>query len=164
MQQHLPKILAGLILISLFFAITLPHYETMTDGMEDETPSYIRQYPNPDQSGGFFGGGFYTTYNGLGSVFALMNTGICILLFVLLFVKKVQKRFVNSLLILFIGSHLLIFLGNHFAGYFLSDPDKLFAGHYWLMIGEICLFTIVYYTKNFSVKRKVMDVLDDEVN
>lgn len=163
MIKRFPKILAGLILASLFYSLTLSNYQTITDGMEDESSSFISQYPHPDQSGGFFGGGYYTTYNGLGSIFALTNIGICTLLFIVLLLKKVHKRFVNILLFIFIGSHFLTFLGNYFAGYLLSEPDRLFIGHYWLMIGEICLFTIVYYTKNFYVKRKVMELLDDGI-
>ncbi len=163
MIKHLPTILAALILISLFYAFTLPHYETLTDGMEDESQSYISQYPNPDQSGGFFGGGYYTAYNGPGSLIALINLGICTFLFILLFIKKVQKRLVNILLLVFLITRLLTFLSAILAVYFLSEPDKLLVGHYWLLIGGICLFSIVYYTKKFYSKKQLIGPLDDDL-
>lgn len=163
MIKHLPKLIAGLILISLYYAITLPHYETLTDGMEDESRSYINQYPNPDQSGGFFGGGYYTVYNGLGSLIALINLGISTFLFILLFIKNVQKRLVNILLLVFLITRLLMFLSNFLAIYTLSEPDKLLVGHYWLLIGEICLFSIVYYTKKFYNKKQIISLLDDDL-
>ena len=155
------RILAGLILVSVFYSMTLPHYEAFNDSIIHNNYTKLHVRPNPQQSG-MFSGGYYTIHNGLGSIFAILNLGICTLLFSSLFFKKVRKSQINLLLIFFIATHLLTAIGNYFTGYLLTPSDTLFVGYYWLLIGEMALFTIVYYTKKFPGRINNRDILDDQ--
>ena len=58
MEKSSIKLVSILFFIIICSSLFLPQYETLTDGMLDDLFSFMSQYPNPDQSGGFFGGGY----------------------------------------------------------------------------------------------------------
>ena len=73
MKKSSIKLVSVIIFIVICCSLFLPQYEALTDGMSDDSISFMSQYPNPDQSGGFFGGGYYTTLNGFGSFNTILN-------------------------------------------------------------------------------------------
>lgn len=153
--------------VLLLFAITLyslvlPHYETITDGMLDDDPSFIHQYPNPDQSGGFFGGGYYTTFNGgrsINSIFNVILSGITTVIF---FIPNLSRRMLLIPFVCFIVLLCFTFLEIMIAPYLLSEPDKLFLGYYLLRIAEIGIFILAFKKaqKHHRSREKELDVLD----
>lgn len=144
MKPILARIVGGLLLAGVISAIYLPFFESFSyDSTIDSSFSVISERPNPHQ-GGHFGGGFYVIRNGFGSIIALFNCGIGVLLFIILFLTPSKRALVNLLLVLFLFSQLLMLIGMIAAPMVLSDPDKMLAGYFLMMACEIGLFRLVY--------------------
>ena len=134
------KLLGILFLLGILSALFLPFFQTETDGMQREPYKFISQYHEPD--------GFLTTYNGFGSLTAILNACWSVLLVLIGFLFRIRsKPLVLTGLILCLLSHLLLLLDQIIAPYLLSEPDKFLGGYFLFTISEIglfvCLFKIV---------------------
>ena len=134
MNEHFPKIIAGSILAFILYSIT-----------ED-----------------FYNG--FKIFNGVHFIFTISNGIICVILFITLLVNKVRKYLVNALLIIFILICLLKLPGNYLSSMLFNVPGNLFTGDHWFLIGEMCLFTIIYYTKKFPGRANNNSLLDDQTD
>lgn len=164
MQSIVVRVLGGMLLAGIIIALYLPFFESFNNESIIHRPlSIISERPNPHQ-GGHFGGGFYTTYNGFGSVLALFNFGLSALLFILLFRKDSIKTTFNTLLSLFILSHILIFIGMIMAPFILSPSDKMLNGYFLQTICETSLFVLVYKERKRYLSTRVgnSDILDKQ--
>lgn len=159
------RILGGLFFAGMITALFLPFFESFTEAIIHRPLSIISERPNPHQ-GGHFGGGFYTTYNGFGSVIALFNIGIALFLFNMLFLTPSKRMVVKVFLTFFLLSHALIFLGMIAAPFVLSPPDKMLSGYFVFTASEIGLFRVVYWLvkRRESVRVSNSDILDEGID
>jgi hypothetical protein len=136
------KLMSVIFFIFIIYSLFLPHYQTLTDGMFHDSFSFCNQYPNKKE--GFFGGGYYTTFNGFGSLNAILNV-ICsfLVLMMLLFERLTRKNF-RYLFVLIIILQLLSLLEIITAPLLLNEPDSLKSGYYILRILEVGLFCIAF--------------------
>lgn len=141
----------------------LPHFEVLTDGLMDESFSFMSEYPNPDQSGGLFGGGYYTTFNGFGSLSAILHALISSILTIMLVNQRLIKAIIKVLFFLMIILNVLSMLDMVMAPAFLDDSVKLKIGFYVLRILELTLFYFAYVELNRLQKTKIesSDFIDD---
>lgn len=155
--------LGCLFLTGVIAAFFLPFFESFDESIIHRPLSIISERENPQE--GHFGGGYYTTYNGFGSLLALFNFGISIFLFAFLFVQTPKKVFVNTLLALFLLSHLLVFIGMILAPLVLTPAITLLLGYFVLTIFEIGLFKLVYMRikRVTSVHLSDSDLLDEGI-
>lgn len=156
LRISLLKYISLLIFIVLVWSLFLPQYETITDGMLRDSLGFISQYPNPDE-GGLFGGGYFTTFNGFGSLSAILNVICSFIIMIMLVLEELSLKIFKSLFILIIIFHLLSLLDIVIAPYILQDPSTLKNGFYILIIMEMALFYVAFVyvkqlpkTKNFS--------------
>jgi len=159
------RILGSLLLTGAITSLYLPFFESFTESIIHRPLSIISERPNPHQ-GGLFGGGFYTTYNGFGSIIALFNCVIATLLYMLIFRKTPIKMPFNILLTLFIASHLLIIAGMIMAPFVLSPPDKMLSGYFLQLLCELFLFVLVYRARKryLSTRASNPDILDESID
>lgn len=144
MKKPFIKLVSVIIFITICCSLFLPQYETLTDGMLDDSFSFVSQYPNPDQSGGFFGGGYYTTFNGFGSFNTILNVIISFFIIIMILIKRLSRKILLSLFMLMIVLHLLSLLELIIASYLLNEPDALKIGFYILRIMEVALFYFAF--------------------
>ena len=157
------KVVSVICFIVICCSLFLPQYETLTDGMLDDSFSYMSQYPNPDQSGGFFGGGYYTTFNGFGSFMSILNVLISFFLMIMLLIDRISRKNLVSLFIFMIVVHLLSFSEVLFAPVLLSEPIRLKVGFYFLRIMEMALFYFAFAKIEYLHKTKIerADLIDN---
>lgn len=163
MKKSFVKILSVIIFIIICCSLFLPQYETLTDGMMDDSFSFMSEYPNPDQSGGFFGGGHYTTFNGFGSLSAIFNIVISFFITIMLLNKTISRKILLVLFILMIISLLLSLLDVVIAPALLSEPDTFKIGFYIVRLLELILFYLAYakYKQQNTTKVERANLLDD---
>lgn len=163
MKKFSNKNLGVIIFILMCCSLFLPQYETLTDGMMDDSFSFMSEYPNPDQSGGFFGGGYYTTFNGFGSLSAIFNIVISFSIIILLFNERLSKKKLLFLFILMIISLILSVLDIIIAPVLLNEPDVLKIGFYTVRLLEMVLFYIAFVELKqlHKIKVKSLDLIDD---
>lgn len=163
MNKSSIKIVSVIIFIAICCCLFLPQYETLTDGMSDDSISFISQYPNPDQSGGFFGGGHYTTFNGLGSLSTILNVVISFLVTFMLFIERSSRKILLSLFVLMIILHLSSLLAIIIAPFLLNEPKTLKIGFYAVGLLELALFYLALVMLNHLHKTKIerSDLIDD---
>ena len=157
------KILSIIIFIIICCSLFLPQYETLTDGMLDDAFSFLSQYPNPDQSGGFSGGGYYSIYNGFGSLNAILNVICSFLIMIMLLNKRLSRKILRYLFILMIILQLLSLIEIFIAPFLLSEADTFKSGYYILRIMEVALFYIAFvYVKDLDkTKIERADLIDN---
>lgn len=152
-----------LLFIATCCSLFLPQYETLTDGMLSNSFSYMSQYPNPNPSGGFSGGGYYATFNGFGSLNAILNVVIALFITIMLFFERSSRMMLISLFILMITLHLLSLLDIIIAPFLLNEPDTLKIGFYALRLLELTLFYLAFIELKKLRKSKIKssDLIDD---
>lgn len=157
------KLVSIICFIIVCCSLFLPQFETLTDGMLDDSFSYMYQYPNPDQSGGFFGGGYYTTFNGFGSFVSILNVLISFFIMIMLLNERLSKKNLLSLFIFMIVLHLLSFSEVLMAPFLLSEPIRFKVGFYILRIMEMALFYFAYANIKYLHKTKIerADLIDN---
>lgn len=138
------KIISVLLLLTIICSLFLPHFESLNDGMLDESISYLSKHPNPDQSGGLNGGGYYVTYNGFGSLNTIWNTVCSLIITLLIMTEKVTKQLLVYLFIFVIILFVLSIVEIFSAPFFLMETDSLKSGFYVLRILEVTLFYIAF--------------------
>lgn len=165
MKPIFARIVGSLLLAGATLALFLPFLESFTESIIHRPLSIISERPNPQQ-GGFFGGGFYTTYNGFGSIIALFNCVITTLLYILIYSKTPIKTPFNTLLTLFIVSHLLIFAGMIMAPFVLTPPDEMLSGYFLQLFCEFSLFLLVYKARKRYLLTRASnpDILDERID
>ncbi|TSJ46526.1 hypothetical protein [Fluviicola chungangensis] len=163
MKKSFIKILSITIFIFICCSLFLPQYETLTDGMMDDSFSFMSEYPNPDQSGGFFGGGYYTTFNGFGSTSAILNTVVSFFITIMLLNGRLSRKVLLFLFILMMITLLLSLLDIVIAPTFLNESDKLKIGFYALRVLELALFYFAYAELKRLHKTKIerSDLIDN---
>jgi|SRR5690554_386061 len=163
MKKSFIKILGITIFIIICCSLFLPQYETLTDGMMDDSFSFMSQYPNPDQSGGFSGGGYYTTFNGFGSTSAILNIVVSFFITIMLVNERLSRKILLFLFILMLMTLLLSLLDIVIAPAFLNESDRLKIGFYVLRISELALFYIAYveFKRLHKTKIERSDLIDD---
>lgn len=129
--------------------------------MSDDSFGYISQYPNPDQSGGFFGGGYYTTFNGFASLNAILNVFLSLITALLIFFPGLTKKMLIAPLIIGIILFVLKILEIVIAPYLLSESDDLLSGFYILRICEIGIFWLVFSKAAKNTSEIISDNLLD---
>lgn len=163
MKKSSIKILSVIIFTIICCSLFLPQYETLTDGMMDDSFSFMSEFPNPDQSGGFSGGGYYTTFNGFGSLSAMLNIMISCSITIMLLIERLSRKILLFLFIFMIISLLLSFLDIVNAPALLSEPDTLKIGFYTVRLLEMVLFYLAFIEFKQLHKTKIerADLLDD---
>jgi hypothetical protein len=163
MKKSYIKLVSVIIFIAICCSLFLPQYEALTDGMSGDSFSFMSQYPNPDQSGGFFGGGYYATFNGFGSLSAILNVVIAFFITIMLFIERSSRMMLLSLFILMIILHLLSLLDIIIAPFLLYEPDTLKIGFYAVRLLELALFYFAFIElkKLHKTKIKSSDLIDD---
>lgn len=144
-------------------SLFLPQYETLTDGMFDNSFSFLCQYPNKDQSGGFFGGGYYTTFNGFGSINAILNVLFSFSIMIMLVSENLSRKNLNYLIIIIALLQMHSLFDLIAAPYFLNEPDVLKIGFYILRIMEAALLYLAYFIiKELPIpKIELTDLIDN---
>ncbi len=157
------KILSIIIFIIICCSLFLPQYETLTDGMLDEAFSFLSQYPNPDQSGGFSGGGYYSIYNGFGSINTILTVIISFFITIMILNERLSRKLILSLIVFMIILYLLSFLEVIMAPFLLSDPDRLKIGFYNVRLLEMALFSFAFIELKQLNKAKLerTDLIDN---
>lgn len=146
------KIFCVLLLCGIVFSLFLPFYETFQCAHLPFEGIELSSRPNPQQ-GGFFGGGFYTTFNGFGSIYALFNTIISGILVSAVISDKNFRSLLRVLRFLFIGSLLWLVLLNYCVHpSMLTPPDDQLSGFYLLTGSEIGLFIVASRISKRAVK------------
>jgi hypothetical protein len=144
------KIICTLLLVGILVSLFLPFYETFQYAYLPFEGIEISSRPNPDQ-GGFFGGGFYTTFNGFGSIYALFNTVISGILVSAVISGNNFRSLWRVLCLLFIGSLLwLVFLNCCVHPSLLSPSDNQLTGFFLLTGCEIALFIVTHKLSKLS--------------
>ena len=163
MEKSSIKLVSILFFIIICSSLFLPQYETLTDGMLDDLFSFMSQYPNPDQSGGFFGGGYYTTFNGLGSLNAILNVIISFFIMIMILNERISRKFLLSMFIFMIILHLLSLFELILSPLLLYEPDTLKIGFYILRIMEMALFYFAFVNDKQLLKIKIEreDLIDN---
>lgn len=163
MKKSSIKLLSVITFIAICCSLFLPQYETLTDGMLDDSFSFMSQYPNPDQSGGLFGGGFYTTFNGFGSFNTILNVLFSFFIMIMILNDRISREILLSVFILMIILHLLSLAEIIIAPYLLREPDTLKIGFYIIRIMEMTLFyfAFVYVIQLHKTKIKRTDLIND---
>lgn len=151
--------------IAICCSLILPHYETITDGILNNSISFISQFPNPDPSG-FFGGGYYTTFNGFGSLNTIINVVISFFITIMLYKEKLSRRILLYLSILMIVLHLLSILDIIIAPFLLNESDTLKIGFYTVRLLELVLLYFAFVqVKELQIRNTESSVLaDDQIN
>lgn len=128
-------VLLACVLLSLF----LPFFESFQRAIIHSPAFVINIRPNPQQSG-FFGGGYFTTYNGFASPIAWFNVIISILF--VAFAQKISSsiKILRALLILFILSNVLHLVHIIAAPFLLSPSDTLLIGYFLMTFAETGLY------------------------
>lgn len=147
--------LLAILLSSLF----LPYFETFNSAVIHSQNLVMSTRPNPQQSG-FFGGGYFTTYNGFASPIALFNVVISILPVV--YARKIysSKRVLTLLLMLFILSNLLHVVHMIAAPLLLSPSDTLLIGYFLMNCAETGLFILAYRQNHQNRSKESEELLD----
>ncbi|MBR9859584.1 hypothetical protein GYB22_02310 [bacterium] len=144
MKKSFIKLVSVMIFVAICCSLFLPQYEVLTDGMLGDSLSFISQCPNPDQSGGLFGGGYYSTFNGFGSLNTILTVVISFLITIMLFNERLSKRLLLSLFFLMIILHVLSLLKIIIAPFGLQEPDTLKIGFYAVRLLELVLFYFAF--------------------
>lgn len=146
------KIFCVLLLVGIVASLFLPFYETFQYAYLPFEGIELSNRPNPQQ-GGFFGGGFYTTFNGFGSIYALFNAFISGILVSAVISGKNFRSLLRVLRLLFMGSLLWLVLLNYCVHpSMLTPPDDQLGGFYLLTSCEIVLFILASRISKVVVK------------
>jgi uncharacterized membrane protein len=131
--------------------------------MLDDSFSFMSQYPNPDQSGGLFGGGFYTTFNGFGSLNAILNVICSFFIMIMLLLESLSRKTLRYLFIFLIILLFITLIEIIIAPFLLSDPVRLKSGFYILRIMEVALFYVAYVNVKKLDKTEIekVDLIDN---
>lgn len=131
--------------------------------MLDDSFSFISQYPSPDQSGGFFGGGYYATFNGFGSINTILTVIISFFITIMILNERLSRKLLVSLIIFMIILYLLSLFEVIMAPFLLSEPDRLKIGFYTVRILEMALFYFAFVELKQLRKTKIesADLIDD---
>ena len=162
MKKSSIKLVSVIAFIAICCSLFFPQFETLTDGMLDDSFSFMGEYPNPNQ-GGFFGGGYYTTFNGFGSLNAILNALCSCLIMILLLNERLSRKTLRYLFILMIILQLLSLFEYMIAPFLLNEPDNLKSGFYILRIIEVAMFYFAFvYVKDLDkAKIKRADLIDN---
>lgn len=162
MRKSFLKFSSVILFILIVCSLFLPQFETLTDGMLDDAFSFLSQYPNPDQSGGFSGGGYYAIYNGFGSFNAIFNVICSFLIMIMLLKERLSRKKLRYLIILMLVFLLLSLFEIVVAPFLLSEADTFKSGYYILRILEVALFYIAFvYVKDLDKTKTVREDLID---
>lgn len=130
------KIFAFLLFVGVICSFAFPFYESSTDGMTGE--SFMIEGLRKDEEG------YWTTFNGFGSLFAYFNALLSAILLCVILAGNDSYLIPRTVLWLHLGSHLLVLMGNCVAGTMLSPPDNLLQGYALLSVCVAALLACAF--------------------